>query len=47
MPEKITTAKSVTCDGNPVEFVTSKIEDSVYTDFNLILDKVHLITIKY
>jgi hypothetical protein len=47
MPENVKTANSVTCDDKPVEFRMSTIEKSVYTDFTLPLDKVHLVKIKY
>jgi hypothetical protein len=47
MPENVKTAKSVTCDDKPVEFRMSTIEKSLYTDFTLPLDKVHLVEIKY
>ena len=47
MPENVKTVNSVTCDDKPVEFRTSTIEKSLYADFNLPLDKVHLVKIKY
>lgn len=47
MPENVKTPNSVTCDDKPVEFRMSAIEKSVYTDFTLPLDKVHLVKIKY
>lgn len=47
LPENIKTAKSFTCDENQVEFKTTTIENSTYIDFNLPLDKVHLLRIRY
>jgi hypothetical protein len=47
MPENIKTINSVTCDDQPVKFSMSTIEKSLYADFTLPLDKVHLVKIKY
>ena len=47
LPQNSLTARSVECDGKPIAFVTSKIESSVYVDFTIPLDRVHLIRIKY
>ena len=47
MPENIKIVNSVTCDEKPVEFRMSTIEKSLYTDFTLPLNKVHVVRIKY
>jgi hypothetical protein len=47
LPDKVTGAKSITCDNTALPFKISKIEGSCYTDFDIPLDKVHRIIVTY
>jgi hypothetical protein len=47
LPENVKTAKSVSVNTKPVEFIISKIEGSNYVDFNLSLTQIQSVLIKY
>jgi hypothetical protein len=47
LPDSVEKVTSVICDGKSLPFKMVTIESSKYTDFNIFLDKVHSIKIKY